>query len=44
VSNLRFTQSILGALSQVEMIGEDLQLVEYACVPALKIGKFAFTS
>jgi predicted Zn-dependent protease len=44
VSNLRFTQSILGALSQVEMIGKDLQLVEYACVPALKIGKFAFTS
>ncbi|MBN1460617.1 MAG: TldD/PmbA family protein [Armatimonadetes bacterium] len=44
VSNLRFTQSILGALSQVEMIGKDLQLVEYACVPALRIGKFAFTS
>jgi len=44
VNNLRFTQSILDALASVEMIGRDLQLVEYACAPALKIGKFSFTS
>jgi predicted Zn-dependent protease len=44
VKNLRFTQSILGALSDVEMIGRDGQLTEYAYVPALKIDKFAFTS
>ena len=44
LKNLRFTQSILEALSSVEMIGRHLQLVEYACVPALKIGKFSFTS
>lgn len=44
VKNLRFTQSILGALSDVEMIGRAGQLTEYAYVPALKIGKFAFTS
>jgi PmbA protein len=44
VNNLRFTQSILDALSRVEMIGRDLQLCEYACVPALKIAAFSFTS
>jgi len=44
VKNLRFTQSILDALSNVEMIGRDAQLVEYACVPALRIGSFSFTS
>ncbi len=44
VNNLRFTQNILEALSQVEMIGHEGKLVEYAYVPAVKIGKFAFTS
>jgi predicted Zn-dependent protease len=44
VKNLRFTQSILGALSDVQMIGKGGQLTEYAYVPALKIGRFAFTS
>jgi predicted Zn-dependent protease len=44
VKNLRFTQSILGALSDVEMIGRAGQLTEYAYVPALKIRRFAFTS
>ncbi len=44
VRNLRFTQSILSALSDVEMIGSSCQLVEYAYTPALKIGSFAFTS
>jgi predicted Zn-dependent protease len=44
VKNLRFTQSIIEALSNVQMIGKDGQLVEYTYVPALKIGRFAFTS
>lgn len=44
VKNLRFTQSILDALSRVEMIGREGQLTEYAYVPALKIEEFAFTS
>ncbi len=44
VKNLRFTQNILEALSNVEMIGHEGKLVEYAYVPALKIAKFAFTS
>jgi predicted Zn-dependent protease len=42
--NLRFTQSIVGALSKVEMVGREGRLTEYAYVPALKIGKFSFTS
>ena len=44
LKNLRFTQSILEALSSVKMIGRAAELTEYAHVPALKIGKFAFTS
>jgi predicted Zn-dependent protease len=44
VRNLRFTQSILAALSDVEMIGRGGQLTEYAYAPALRIGRFAFTS
>ena len=44
VKNFRFTQSILEALSNVEMIGREGRLSEYAWVPALKIGQFAFTS
>jgi len=44
VKNLRFTQSILDALSNVEMIGRHSHLVEYAHVPALKIANFNFTS
>jgi len=42
--NLRFTQSIVEALNRVEMIGRELQLCESACVPALKISTFSFTS
>ena len=42
--NLRFTQSILEALSNVDMIGRDLKLVNGTLVPALKIGKWRFTS
>ncbi len=44
LKNLRFTQSVLGALSMVEMIGKECALAEYAYVPALKVGKFSFTS
>lgn len=44
VKNLRFTQNILEALSNVEMIGQEGKLVEYAYVPAIKMGKFSFTS
>ncbi len=44
LKNLRFTQSIVEALSQVSMIGKDAVLTEHAFVPALKVDKFAFTS
>jgi PmbA protein len=49
VKNLRFTQSILEALSKVEMIGRESQLASeffFAAsrVPALKISSFNFTS
>ncbi len=43
VKNLRFTESILNALSNVEMIGKDLVLQGMATVPALKIKNFRFT-
>lgn len=47
VKNLRFTQNILKALSQVEMIGRELKLekawVGGNLVPALKIRAFEFT-
>jgi PmbA protein len=49
VKNLRFTQSILEALSNVEMIGRESALVSEfffsaSRVPALKISSFNFTS
>jgi predicted Zn-dependent protease len=48
VKNLRFTQSILGALSEVELVGRDPALVSEfffaaTLVPALKIGAFNFS-
>jgi len=48
IKNLRFTQSILEALSSVEMIGKERKLLLSSslgcgCVPALKIDKFTFT-
>ncbi|HJP65416.1 MAG TPA: TldD/PmbA family protein [Actinomycetota bacterium] len=48
VKNLRFTQSILQALSNVEMIGEDTELASElffsaSRVPALKIAGFNFS-
>ncbi|MCL4387432.1 MAG: TldD/PmbA family protein [Patescibacteria group bacterium] len=47
VKNLRFTQSIPEALSNVLEIGKDLKLVEtfgYSLLPALRIKEFNFTS
>jgi PmbA protein len=53
VKNLRFTQSVLEALSEVQIIGREAKLGREAFmetfiggirVPALKIGKFTFTS
>jgi predicted Zn-dependent protease len=44
LNNLRFTQSIVEALSNVSMIGRDSALTESAHVPALKVESFAFTS
>lgn len=43
VKNLRFTESVLDALSNVEMIGKDLSLQGIATVPALKVKNFRFT-
>jgi predicted Zn-dependent protease len=43
VKNLRFTESILDALSNVEMIGKDLSLQGSATVPAIKVKNFKFT-
>jgi PmbA protein len=53
VKNLRFTQSILEALSEVQMIGRETKMGREAFMenmiggiraPALKIGRFTFTS
>jgi predicted Zn-dependent protease len=44
VKNLRFTQSVVEALSHVLMIGREAKLSEGPCVPALKIEGFSFTS
>ena len=49
LKNLRFTQSILEAFSQAEMLGSELKLVKSdwgssaTCVPAAKIHEFQFT-
>jgi predicted Zn-dependent protease len=49
VKNLRFTQSYVDALANVETIGRETSLLksEYGshakCVPALKLNSFAFT-
>jgi len=48
IKNLRFTQSILEALSSVKMIGKERKLLLSShlgcgCVPALKIDDFTFT-
>jgi len=43
IKNLRFTDSILNALSNVEMIGKDLYRQGMATVPAIKVKNFRFT-
>ena len=49
VKNLRFTQSYLEALNQVDMIGKELRLLAGmgglggTVQPALKLGSFNFT-
>ncbi|HUT19185.1 MAG TPA: TldD/PmbA family protein [Anaerolineae bacterium] len=49
LKNLRFTQGILDALAQAEMLGAELKLIvagwggSATCVPALKIHGFRFT-
>ena len=44
VCNMRFTESILRALSNVEALGRDLQTFPGVCAPAAKIRSFRFTS
>jgi PmbA protein len=44
VKNLRFTQSILEALSCVSMISRDGKLTDYVWSPALKVDCFTFSS
>jgi predicted Zn-dependent protease len=44
VRNLRFTQSILDALSSVELVGKEAVLTDRCVVPALKLARFTFTS
>lgn len=43
VKNLRFTQGILEALNDIEMVGQEVFRAGQGSVPALKIGKFTFT-
>ncbi len=44
VKNLRFNQSIVEALQNVDMVGRDLTLDDGILAPALKISKFTFLS
>ncbi len=43
VKNLRFTQSILAAFSEINMIGATPRIAEGVLVPALKVNKFRFS-
>ena len=43
VKNLRFTESVLEALSSVQMVGKELSLQGMATVPAIKVKNFRFT-
>jgi len=43
VKNLRFTQSVLAALSEAEMIGKTRRIAEGCLVPALKVKRFRFS-
>jgi predicted Zn-dependent protease len=44
LKNMRFTQSILEALSNVDMIGSEGVLDGHAWAPALRVNGFNFTS
>lgn len=44
VKNLRFTQSILEALATTQLIGSEAVLADRCVVPAVKLGRFTFTS
>lgn len=48
IKNFRFTQSVLDALASVEAVGAERRLVQDdlsgTCVPALRIGRFRFSS
>jgi len=44
VKNMRFNQSIVEALTNVDMVGRDLVLDDGILAPALKISKFTFLS
>jgi predicted Zn-dependent protease len=48
VHNLRFTQSVLDALSDVQAIGSEAMMLQDEMggtkVPALRIGRFSFSS
>ena len=47
MQNLRFTQSVLDALKEVPMIGQDRQLIRGwfggAVVPPLRLSRFTFS-
>jgi predicted Zn-dependent protease len=43
VRNLRFTQSIVEALSQVQLVGREAALMPECMTPALKVAKFRFS-
>jgi len=43
VKNLRFTESVLSALSNVEMLGRDLMCLGTVTCPAMKVKQFSFT-
>ncbi|MCE5238029.1 TldD/PmbA family protein [bacterium] len=44
IKNLRFTQSILEALSCVSLISRDGKLADYVWAPAMRIDRFTFSS
>lgn len=44
VMNMRVTQSITEALADTQMIGRETRLEDGVCAPALKLGKFRFSS
>lgn len=44
IKNLRFTQSITEALADTQMVGRETRLEDGVLAPALKLGKFRFSS